>query len=932
MGCNFSKNEEIQEEGEIKGTLERSGDKESKGLQRSFRDGKLSLKELTLTLNNIKKNDAFLAEKLLHNKKYEEMISIAGSKSSFLHYAAKFNSYIAMEVFLTRIKKYLPDCYGELINAQDALGRTPAMVCAIHDSSETLSIILSSGEFRDLVDNEGNNLESLCHKFSISCLVVYEKMLSPKKKFLSLKSVFLAIMKARKAQKFIKNLTETKTGNQDFRNSQGRKSNDLSSIMETSTNIENKNKSIFDKEVIWCKFKRIPKFDLKFDKEYKSTLKVVKTHFLDQTSATISLNNKREFESPFQMQNKAQEIISNKKMQFREEIYELQSDYSDENDSEEDNNKLTFENTEQTPRGGDYYDVDNDELLLFQRLAYLKSLPKTITEIPFDSQTYKILQSYYSQSKNFQDPEFPACLTVLGEQWLERHGNLEIYWKRPHELFESDYSNIQLFDTIDPHDIEQGLLGVCYFLAAISAVAEFPSRVQKIFVNPDSNVHGVYGVTFYLQGVPTEVIIDDYFPCSKQGLFGKITPVFSKPKGNELWVLLLEKAWAKLFGNYSSIETGISDEAFESLLGVPSFLYLTKHQTLERMWNKIYTADRRNYIISASTNPSVSTNLGLASSHTYSLISAHDIAGYKLVKIRNPWGRFEWNGDFSDNSPLWTQEIMEEVGYVNADDGMFCMTIEDFKKYFVGYVIAEYNEDWNYSYIKGENDIHHAEYFKFKINYPTEIYLRIHQRNERFGDTEGYSPADFRIARVDENGYSPIVAKSADVDDTAIFGHHSIAPSRHHKLYLKKAGEYIVRVKMLWLNNVKRDFTLSAYSYHKINFEHIKPPKDFLQKLFIHIGNKSKNKEYLQNDCIIDRGFSGFNHYIYAENQGDFIWTLTLKFPKLINAKLGKPYKINEDTLQIILKPGEKKAAYLKIENLQKAETFIDPIFIHKWE
>jgi len=931
MGCNFSKSEEFQEEGELQRTIGRNENTNENDLKKMSSE-KMSLKELTFTLNSIRKNDAFLANKLLKNRQSEELLSIAGSKSSFLHYAAKFNSYISMEIFLDHIKKLLPHQFDDLLHAQDANGRTPAMVCALYDSSETLFILLNSGDFRDLVDNQGKNLEEICKECSKSCLVVYERMTNKKKRFVSLKSAIFAIQRVRKLNKLVKHFMKTEFENQHTRKLQAIKSHDPSSLLDISTNIiENKNKVNSEKEMIWCQFHRSPKFDLKFDKEYNTNLRVLKTNFLDQRSVTITINNKAALDDSFHRQNKA-ELINNKKMQFREEIYELQSDCSEESDTEgEELQKL--ESIEMTPRETNEYDVDDDTLFMFQRLSYLKSLQKTITEVPLDSQTYSVLQSYYAKSTNFRDPDFPADVSILGQNWLNRHNNLEIIWQRPHELFASDYSKIRLFDTIDPHDIEQGLLGVCYFLAAISAIAEFPSRIQKIFLNPDSNAHGVYGVTFYLQGVPTELIIDDYIPCSKQGVFEKLAPIFAKPKGNELWVLLLEKAWAKLFGNYSSIETGVSDEAFEFLLGVPSFLYLTKHQSLDRIWNKIYAADKKNYIISASTHPIAMNDRGLAASHTYSLISAHDIAGYRIVKLRNPWGRFEWNGDFADNSHLWTPEIKAEVGYVNADDGMFCMTIEDFQKYFVGYVIAEYNEDWNYSYIKGGNDPHHAEYFKFRIQYPTEVYFRIHQRNERFSDVEGYAPADFRIARVDENqGYVPLVVKSADVDDTAIFGHHSISPSRHHKLYLKKAGEYVVRVKMLWPYDKKRDFTLSAYSYHKINFEHIKPPKDFLQKLFIHIGRKSKNKEYLQNDCFIDRGFSGLNHYIYAENQGASTWTLTVNFPKLINSKIGKPHKIREDTLQLVLRPGDRKAAYLKIIDIQKAETYIDPIFTHKWE
>jgi hypothetical protein len=46
------------------------------------------------------------------------------------------------------------------------------------------------------------------------------------------------------------------------------------------------------------------------------------------------------------------------------------------------------------------------------------------------------------------------------------------------------------------------------------------------------------------------VEIDDYFPCYK-GIDGKYTSAFTKPKNNNLlWVLILEKAWAKANGSY----------------------------------------------------------------------------------------------------------------------------------------------------------------------------------------------------------------------------------------------------------------------------------------------------------------------------------------------------------------------------------------------
>ena len=47
-------------------------------------------------------------------------------------------------------------------------------------------------------------------------------------------------------------------------------------------------------------------------------------------------------------------------------------------------------------------------------------------------------------------------------------------------------------------------------------------------------------------------------------------------------------------------------------------------------------------------------NLGLQNFHAYSLIDAHEIYNngvlVKLLKIRNPWGYFEWKGEWNDKS------------------------------------------------------------------------------------------------------------------------------------------------------------------------------------------------------------------------------------------------------------------------------------------
>ena len=113
-----------------------------------------------------------------------------------------------------------------------------------------------------------------------------------------------------------------------------------------------------------------------------------------------------------------------------------------------------------------------------------------------------------------------------------------------------------------------------------------------------------------------------------------------------------------------------------------------------KFWELIKHFDEEGYIMCGGTagepmwseireDPSQAKG-GLIPGHAYSVIAAKDAKGNRLLQLRNPWGDFEWDGDWSDNSSLWTQEIKDALGGVtmDANDGTFWMCLKDFVSNF----------------------------------------------------------------------------------------------------------------------------------------------------------------------------------------------------------------------------------------------------------
>ena len=59
--------------------------------------------------------------------------------------------------------------------------------------------------------------------------------------------------------------------------------------------------------------------------------------------------------------------------------------------------------------------------------------------------------------------------------------------------------------------------------------------------------------------------MDSCFPINRHRAF-----CAAQPYNNQIWVMLLEKAWAKVYGSYDNIHSGYNEEGLNALSGAPS--------------------------------------------------------------------------------------------------------------------------------------------------------------------------------------------------------------------------------------------------------------------------------------------------------------------------------------------------------------------------
>lgn len=126
------------------------------------------------------------------------------------------------------------------------------------------------------------------------------------------------------------------------------------------------------------------------------------------------------------------------------------------------------------------------------------------------------IPDFYAQQTDYADRSFPVNDALYwGDYESETTAQMtnfsrRITWHRTKDQF----PNNKFWGTegIMPSDVRQGAIGNCWFMAAASAMAEKPKRLEQVFLNEETSKIGMYGVNLYTLGVKHTVIVDDFVP------------------------------------------------------------------------------------------------------------------------------------------------------------------------------------------------------------------------------------------------------------------------------------------------------------------------------------------------------------------------------------------------------------------------------------
>ena len=465
-------------------------------------------------------------------------------------------------------------------------------------------------------------------------------------------------------------------------------------------------------------------------------------------------------------------------------------------------------------------------------------------------------------------------------------------WLRPEEIY--DTKNYEIFhEGASVDDIIQGSLGDCYFLSVIGSLCNNIKLIEKLFYSLKKSKNNQYGINFYINGKWKLILIDDYFPARNTS-FKKFS--FSYSSNKEIWVPLLEKAWAKINGCYAKIGTGgLPNEVYDLCSEAYNEYILIKNKNKEKLWQEIFEGEKKNYLMTVGTTKNTNNfkleKIGLTPGHAYTVLGILEINKEKVIKLRNPWGNFEFSGDWSDYSSKWTEELKIKYEFNKKNDGTFYMSYNDFLKYFITIGFCKIHPDYINNNIKIKKEKNNkCQLIKIKIGKNinnkksnsnlVHTFIQLYQKNPRIILKDGtYQNTSLCYLILVDDEFNYIISTSSNKMHIGI--EYNLNPDKIYYIFSDLNYRYENK-------NKNHGYRITSYSENFIEFENLTENNNYnvpflLRKTMINYVKKNTKKSKYNGMIIYTT--PSYNDYFpflvtYFENEknGDNLIKLNVNY------------------------------------------------------
>ncbi|KAI9328778.1 hypothetical protein BDR26DRAFT_40783 [Obelidium mucronatum] len=472
------------------------------------------------------------------------------------------------------------------------------------------------------------------------------------------------------------------------------------------------------------------------------------------------------------------------------------------------------------------------------------------------------LKTVFKENKN-HGRKFFACSNATAKacaffMWAPESGEFAPRHSKEHASVEWKRLSLPLLadpkGEYSPHHVKQGRIGDCWFVSALSVIAENPALVHRILPKQTDIQNGVYLTRFFIDGAWREYAIDNYFPLTPASQLKKSNVsgsgphlYFAKAVDGNLWVPVLEKGYAKAHSSYASIHGGHIGEALFDLTGFPteSICFGSVGFDSEIFWTRLLSFQSQGFLMGAVCPKSGD---GLVGGHAYSLLQVveesienglvlgrtktlHDYfhegsssstqkrkfheteefgvtdhGTLRLIKLRNPWGRVEWKGRFGVDSAEWSASLRKRLNEPEHDissssnnsseqGGVFWMSYHDFLQRFMQVDVCfthKNHQVLNIECILPEAQSVSSNVIELSVPDPSWINISLCQRTKRGKAKENFYYTDLTLLILKISDSKEGADTPLSVQDMRLFGQ---GRDSHFDLFLgerEKTARYLL--------------------------------------------------------------------------------------------------------------------------------------------